>query len=224
MKALLQTGGGKDSILALYKVRNEIPDLQIVGMLVTLTKDFGRVSMHGVREKLIEEQADSLGLKLFKSYIPAKASNDIYVERTQNSLKEAIKSHGIEAVVFGDIFLEDIRAFREKLLGQLNLKPIFPLWSIGSSILAEEFISFGFHAITVVVDLERIPEKFLCREFDFSFLRDLPNSIDPMGENGEFHTFVYDGPIFQKRIKFKIGEFHESGRFKFCDLIPESLD
>ncbi len=221
MKALLQSGGGKDSILALYKVLNEYPDIEIEGMLVTITKDFNRVSMHGVREKLVEEQAASLGLKIFKSYIPAQASNEIYIKSTLDTLKEAMERHGIEAVVFGDIFLEDIRLFRENLLKELELRPIFPLWKMDSLKLADEFISSGFRAVTVVVDLEKLSGEFLCREFNDDFIHSLPDSVDPMGENGEFHTFVYDGPIFRKQVKLRTGKFHSSGRFKFCDLTPE---
>ncbi len=221
MRALLQSGGGKDSILAFHKVLGESPNIESVGMLVTVTEDFNRVSMHGIREELIESQAASLGLKIFKSYIPVKASNEIYIERTLDTLKEIINKYGVKTVVFGDIFLEDIRSFRENMLKELKLQPIFPLWKIDTLKLADEFISLGFHAITVVVDLEKLSDEFLCREFNRDFLDSLPESVDPMGENGEFHTFVYDGPIFKKQVKFRTGKFHTSGRFKFCDLISE---
>lgn len=224
MKLLLQTGGGKDSLLALFRVLKQYPDAEIAGMFVTITGGLNRVSMHGVREKLIEMQASSLGLKIFKSYIPREASNEIYIKITINTLKKIQKKHRIDAIIFGDIFLEDIRNFREEMLKKLDLRAIFPLWKLDSLTLAREFISLNFKAITVVVDIERLSEKFLCKEFDYNFLECLPDSVDPMGENGEFHTFVYNGPIFKNPVKFKTGDFHKSGKFKFCDLIPELSD
>ena len=191
-----------------------------MGMLVTFTWDYHRVSMHGVREELIEKQSEALGLPLFKSYIPKDASNEIYIKNTIESLETLKSEMNIEAVIFGDIFLEDIRKFREKLLEPLDLEPIFPLWGIDTGELAREFIGHGFNAKTVVVDLEKLSDEFLCRDFDEEFLRDLPDGVDPMGENGEFHTFVYDGPLFSSRIEFEEGEIRDTGRFKFCDLVP----
>ncbi len=220
MRAILQTGGGKDSILALHKIKEVRPEVEVIGMLVTFTWDYRRVSMHGVREELIEKQAEAVGLPLFKSYIPKDASNEIYIKNTTESLESLKSEMNIEAVIFGDIFLEDIRKFREKLLEPLDLEPIFPLWGIDTGELAREFIGHGFNAKTVVVDLEKLSDEFLCRDFDEEFLRDLPDGVDPMGENGEFHTFVYDGPLFSRSIEFEEGEIRDTGRFKFCDLVP----
>ena len=220
MRAILQTGGGKDSILALHKIKEVRPEVEVMGMLVTFTWDYRRVSMHGVREELIEKQAEALGLPLFKSYIPKDASNEIYIKNTTESLESLKLEMNIDAVVFGDIFLEDIRKFREKLLEPLGLEPILPLWGIDSGKLAREFIGLGFKAKTVVVDLEKLTDKFLCKDFNENFLNDLPDGVDPMGENGEFHTFVYDGPLFNRRIEFEEGEIRDTERFKFCDLIP----
>ncbi len=218
MKVVLQSGGGKDSIFALYEFRRSYPDAYVSGMLVTITRDFSRVSMHGVREKLIERQAESMGLKLFKSYIPRNASNEVYIDATLSTLRKIAYSVGLDGVIFGDIFLEDIRKFREELLKRLDLKPIFPLWRRDTRKLAEEFVDLGFRTVVVVIDRTRLSEEFLCREFDRSFLNDLPSGVDPMGENGEFHTFVYDGPTFDYGVKFNRGGIHRSGDFSYCDL------
>ncbi len=218
MKVILQSGGGKDSILALYEFKKAHPHAQVAGILVTITKDFERVSMHGIREELIERQADALNLRLFKSYIPKNASNEVYIDATVSTLKEIVESEGVQGVVFGDIFLEDIRKFREDLLKRVDLEPIFPLWGRESRELAKEFINSGFRAVTVVIDKTKLSEDFLCREFDESFLSSLPAGVEPMGENGEFHTFVYDGPLFRYRVRFRTGEIHRSDNFAFCDL------
>ncbi len=224
MKVVLQSGGGKDSILALYEFKRAHTDAKVVGALVTITRDFSRVSMHGVREDLIEMQMDALGLKVFKSYIPAGASNEIYIEETLKTLEEIKEFEDIQGIVFGDIFLEDIRKFREELLKPTSLIPIFPIWGRDTRELAMEFIDLGFRAITVVIDRSKLTEEFLCRDFDGEFLQHLPPGIDPMGENGEFHTFVYAGPMFREEIKFKKGKTHNSSNFMYCDLIADRED
>ena len=211
--------GGKDCALALYLTLAQT-HLKVAGLLTTITEDYGRVSMHGVREVLLEEQAKALGLPLFKVGISANCSNSEYEEKMSEMLSH-LRGRGVESVVFGDIFLEDVRAFREKNLASVGMRGAFPLWGINSQQVADNFVRLGFKALVVCVDTEVLNATFVGREFNEEFLRMLPADVDPCGENGEFHTFVYDGPIFRQSVSFERGRVVlREERFCFCDLLP----
>ncbi|HSC34942.1 MAG TPA: diphthine--ammonia ligase [Thermodesulfobacteriota bacterium] len=218
-KALFSWSGGKDSALALYEVLGS-RSCDIASLLTTVTGEYDRVSMHGVRLSLLEMQADSLGLALEKVIIPRNASNEEYETSLEKSLLK-YKPSGVDTVIYGDIFLEEIRKYREEQLGRLGLGCVFPIWGRDSFLLARSFIEAGFKAVVVCVDSTLLDGGFAGREFDCDFLSELPPGIDPCGENGEFHTFVYDGPIFRDSVEFVKGEIVlRDGRFYYCDLLP----
>jgi len=173
--------------------------------------------MHGVREELLELQADSLGYSLEKVMIPYPCPNDVY-EKKMREILSAWKSRGVTHAIFGDLFLEDIRKYREERLAQLDITPIFPLWHEDTTSLAKEMLEVGFRAIVTCVDPKKLDPAFAGREFNQSFLNDLPSEVDRCGENGEFHTFVYDGPIFRKPIPVKVGEIVLRDGFQFADV------
>jgi len=210
--------GGKDSALALAEVRTR-RSLDVVALLTTVTQDYGRVSMHGVRRTLLKAQADALGLPLVEVSITRGATNEEYetsMARTLSAYKEA----GVTTVVFGDLFLEDLRAYREEKLRRADMKAVFPIWKSDPERLAQRFIAAGFRAVTTCVDTQALAREFVGREFDEAFLADLPDGVDPCGENGEFHSFVYDGPILRRAIAVRTGEkVLREGRFAFCDLV-----
>lgn len=219
-KILLAWSGGKDSALALDELLR-IEDYEVVGLLTTLTEGYDRVSMHGVRRVLLEQQARSLGLPLEEVYIPQECSDEQYEARMQETMGRCVHA-GISAVAFGDLFLEDIRAYRETNLGRVGMKALFPLWHKDTTELARLFIDRGFEAVVTCVDSNALGPSFLGRNFDDGFLLDLPPQVDPCGENGEFHSFVADGPIFRQRIAVKKGEVVlRENRFYFCDLVLE---
>jgi len=211
--------GGKDSAMALHALRADA-DYRITALLTTITEEYDRISMHGVRRVLLERQAESLGLPLHLVPIPPQCSNAIYEAR----MKEALEQHfarGVRKVAFGDIFLEDLREYREKNLAQIGMKALFPIWKRDTSELAREFVRQGFRAVTVCVDPRVLDASFAGRELDTSFFTDLPPGVDSCGENGEFHTFVLDGPIFRTPIPCRVGEKVTRDGFCFCDLLPE---
>ncbi|MFC0186741.1 diphthine--ammonia ligase [Fictibacillus aquaticus] len=209
--------GGKDSALALYKLLQE--DKYIVDSLfTTVTEGYNRISMHGVPESLLEKQAESLGFPLRKVYIPQACINEVYQERMREKVTE-MKAEGIQTFMFGDIFLEDVRKYREESLQQAGMKAVFPLWGRKTDELVHEFFSLGFRTITTCVDTEVISDTFLGRVMDEAFIEELPEHADPCGENGEFHTFAFDGPIFKKQVEFVKGENVDRGRFHFCELL-----
>jgi len=215
-KVLFSWSGGKDSALALHTI-SQNQRYEIVGLLTTVTEDYHRISMHGVRESLLEQQARSIGLPISRVLISKNGSNEEY----ESQLKEVLlqfQQSGVNTVVFGDIFLEDIRKYREENLARVGMKGIFPLW--GKDNLPQAFIDSGFKAIVTCVDAKALDKKFVGRLFDGEFLHELPASVDPNGENGEFHSFVYEGPIFRKKISYRIGEVVKRGSFYFCDLQP----
>jgi len=218
-KVMVAWSGGKDSALALYKIQKE--GLEISTLLTTVTEKYNRISMHGVRRTLLERQSHSLGLPLEKVFIPPGTSNEIYEARMAATLAEYAKQ-GVTTVVFGDVFLEDIRAYRENQLSKMGLKAYFPLWKKHSLELAHEFIKLGFKAIITCVDSNALDGSFVGRPFDEEFLSALPSTVDPCGENGEFHSFVYNGPNFAEQILFTVGKsVVRDNRFHFCDLIPK---
>jgi uncharacterized protein (TIGR00290 family) len=216
-KAIVAWSGGKDSALALYLMQKA--GFEIFALLTTITEQFDRISMHGVRLDLLERQSRSLGIPLEKVYIPSEASNDVYEKRMASILgKYAVQ--GVCAVVFGDVFLEDIRAYREKHMSGTGMKPLFPLWKKPSRELAYEFLQLGFKAVITCVDSNALDGSFVGRRFDEAFLSELPPSVDPCGENGEFHSFVYNGPNFLEKILYRKGKtVIRDNRFYYRDLV-----
>jgi uncharacterized protein (TIGR00290 family) len=217
-RILFSWSGGKDSALALYSLKHNNRDIQISALLTTVTADYDRISMHGVRRELLEKQAESIGFPLEKVIISKKSNNEEYEEKIKEILLR-YKNEGVSAVAFGDIFLEDLKKYREENLAKIGLKGIFPLWKQNSYILAKKFIDLNFKAIITCVDGAQLDQSFCGREFDDSFLSQLPKDVDPCGENGEFHSFVYAGPIFREKTRFNKGEIvRRDERFYFCDL------
>jgi uncharacterized protein (TIGR00290 family) len=217
-KVIFSWSGGKDSALALYELRKN-KDCEIQALLTTITEGYDRASMHGVRRALVEEQARSLGLPLEKVFIAKHSSNDDYESKMRHVLEKNL-ALDISSVAFGDIFLEDLRKYREDKLSVIGMKAIFPIWKKDTSVLARLFIELGFKAIVTCVDSNVLDKMFVGRVFDEQFISDLPSSVDPCGENGEFHSFVYDGPIFRHSVPFKKGEIVlRDKRFYYCDLL-----
>jgi uncharacterized protein (TIGR00290 family) len=217
VKAILSWSSGKDSAMALYRVLNT-KDYEIVCLLTTITEQFHRVSMHGVREELLDVQAESLGYRLEKVMIPYPCANQVYEEKMANVLS-VWKSKDVRHVIFGDLFLEDIRKYREERLAQIDMTPVFPLWMSDTKQLAWEMLKAGFRAVITCVDPKKIAPAFAGRFFDESFLKSIPPQVDPCGENGEFHTFVYDGPVFKRPISVRVGELVTRDGFVFADIV-----
>ena len=218
-RVLFTWSGGKDSALALYELEMA-NGYEIAALLTTVTEDYDRISMHGVRAALLEQQAASLRLPLEKVYITRNSSNEEYESTMRDKLMH-YQSQGVLSVAFGDIFLEDLRAYRESNLAKIGMNGIFPLWKRDTSELAHTFIDLGFKAIVTCVDSQFLDKRFVGRVYDEQFLSELPEAVDPCGENGEFHSFVYDGPIFRERIAYRKGKVVlREGRFYYCDLIP----
>ena len=218
-KVLFTWSGGKDSAMSLYVLR-KFHNYEIAALLTSVIADYDRISMHGVRRVLLEQQAQSLGLPLDILYITKKSSNEEYEAKLKEKLLQ-YKSRGVSSVVFGDIFLEDLRKYRENNLAQVGMKGIFPIWKRDTTELAHSFIDLDFKAVITCVDSKVLDGKFVGRYFDNELLSELPPKVDPCGENGEFHSFVYDGPIFSERIRFRRGKVVlRDNRFYFCDLIP----
>ena len=217
---VLTWSGGKDSALALHSLKNS-RQYKITSLLTTITKDYNRISMHGVRSILLDNQSESLGLPIEKVFISKNSSNEEYENQMSKKLL-FYQRQGISSVAFGDLFLEDIRTYREQNLSKVAMKGIFPLWKKNTQELACQFIELGFKAVIICIDSQNLDKKFVGRYFGRQFLSDLPANVDPCGENGEFHSFVFDGPIFKKSISFKIGDIVlRKKRFYFCDLIPD---
>ncbi len=218
-KVLLCWSGGKDSALALYEVQNN-REYEVVALLTTITEDYDRISMHGVRRELVEEQVEALGLPLEKVLLSKQSSNKEY-ERKMEEVLRMYKESGITSVVFGDIFLEDVRRYREENLAKVGMDGLFPLWGEETGTLAQRFIELGFQAVLTCVDTEALDGKFAGRVFNRRLLAELPAGADPCGENGEFHSFVYDGPLFSRRVFHTRGEITlRDERFCYCDLVP----
>ena len=218
-KVLFAWSGGKDSAMALHEIRKD-PEIEVVALLTTVTRDYDRISMHGIRCELLEAQAESIGLPVEKVFISVGASNEDY-EAAMRKVLEKHKARGVTAVAFGDIFLEDLRKYREDKLAQVGMSAIFPLWMRDTSKLAREFISLGFRAIVSCADSEKGTGAFAGREFDEQLLSELPEGCDPCFENGECHSFVYAGPVFRHPIPVKTGEIVlRDERFYFCDILP----
>jgi uncharacterized protein (TIGR00290 family) len=209
--------GGKDSAMALHELLKR-DDVEVVALLTTVTEGFNRVSMHGVRRELLHAQARSIGLPLHEVLIPPQCVNPIYEARMESALRTYL-ADGIRKVAFGDIFLEDLRAYREKNLARVGMTAIFPIWKRDTRELIRSFRANGFRSIAVCIDTSVLDGNFAGRELDESFFAGLPPHVDCCGENGEFHTFAFDGPIFAKPIAFEIGERVDRDGFVFCDLL-----
>jgi uncharacterized protein (TIGR00290 family) len=217
-KVIVAWSGGKDSALALYETLKS-GRYEVLELLTTVTKDYNRISIHGVRRVLLEQQANALGFPLEKTFISKGASDEEYENELLKALKRNLDS-GVSSVVFGDIFLEDVRKYREQILAKMGMNGIFPLWKRDTQALARKFINLGFKAIITSIDSNVLAKDFVGREYDEQFLSDLPENVDPCGENGEFHSFVYNGPIFHERVSFKKGErVLRENRFYYCDLL-----
>jgi len=241
-KALFNWSSGKDSALALYKILQN-SEFEINCLLTSVNQQYQRISMHGVRVELLEQQAESIGIPLEIMQIPEMPTMEVYEEVMQQTL-EKLKKKGITHSVFGDIFLEDLRKYREDKLTTMGFEGVFPIWKIPTQDLIQEFIALGFKTIVVCVNERYLDKSFVGRVIDQQFIDDLPDNVDVCGENGEFHTFSFDGPIFNKPIDFEIGEIvyrkYEKPKqdssntacdtndstaydygFWYCDLIPK---
>ena len=215
-RIVLAWSGGKDSALALHRLQQSSA-WKTEALLTTVTEDYDRVSMHGVSRALLEAQAEALGLALMQVKIPADCSNEIYDERMRVAMAEC-RARGVEHVAFGDVFLEDVRRYREERLAQVAMQGVFPLWGLDSGRLARDLVRLGFRAVVACVDLRVLDSSFAGREFDERFLADLPPGVDPCGENGEFHSFVYDGPNLRLPLMVEVGDRVERAGFLFADL------
>ncbi len=216
-KALVAWSTGKDSAYALHVVRQR-DSFEIVGLLTTVTSSFGRVSMHSVRKALLHLQAEALGLPCFEVEIPSPCSDEIYNQKMTHALKNA-RDRGIEHVIFGDLFLEDIRKYREEKLAKVSMRAAFPLWHHKTSLLSREIVSENLRAILTCVDPRKLNSSFAGGMYDSMFLDELPDNVDPCGENGEFHTFVTEGPMFTKKIDVTVGEIVKRDGFVFADVL-----
>jgi uncharacterized protein (TIGR00290 family) len=217
-KVLLSWSSGKDSAWALHIMRQR-GDVEVVALLTTINRTAGRVAMHAVRERLVEIQAEAAGLPLWKVDIPQKCSNDQYETAMAAAMGRA-KAEGIQAVAFGDLFLQDVRAYREQKLAATGIEPLFPLWGLPTALLAREMVAAGLRAQVTCVDPKVLDWSFAGRTFDDKLLDDLPAGIDPCGERGEFHTFAWSGPMFSAPIAVVAGEIVERGGFVFADVVP----
>ncbi len=217
-KTLIAWSSGKDSAWALHEARRT-GDHEIVGGLTTVTETFGRVSMHGVREELLREQLDAAGLPAMIVHIPFPCPNELYEQKMAAAMAEA-KQADITHIVFGDLYLEDVRAYRERQLAGTGITPVFPLWGRPTAALARDMIDAGVEARLSTVDLSKLPVSFAGRRFDSALLAALPAEADPCGENGEFHSFVSAGPMLSGKIAVKVGETVERDGFAFADLLP----
>src|SRR5258705_572735 len=216
---LMSWSGGKDSCLALYEIQKS-KDYRVAALLTTITQDYDRISMHGVRRVLLEKQAASLGLPLHQVLISKGASNEEYETSMAEAFRE-YRENGIDSVIFGDLFLEDIRAYREQFLARHKMKGVYPVWQRNTTNFIKEFIELGFKAVLTSVDSKALDQSFAGKTIDKDFLASIPANVDPCGENGEFHTFVYDGPNFAQPVNFSIGETVSREGFWFCDLVPQ---
>lgn len=216
-KTIVSWSGGKDSTLALYEICRQY---EVRALLTTVTEGYDRVSMHGVRRALLERQARALGYPLEIVTISPQGSNEEYETRMRAVLQKHL-AEGVSSVVFGDIFLEDVRRYREDRLLTVGLKGVFPLWGRTSTELAQRFIDLGFRAVICCVDTQQIGKAFAGRLYDRRFLAELPAGADPCGERGEFHSFVYSGPLFQQPVFWVPGrKILRDDRFYYCDLLP----
>jgi uncharacterized protein (TIGR00290 family) len=217
-RVALSWSGGKDSALALWTLRGD-PERAPTALITTVTDSYQRISMHGVRRQLLARQARATRLPLVEIPIPASCPNEVYEQRTDEALRSP-PLREVPTIAYGDLFLADVRAYREQRLAAVGKQGLFPLWHRDTTALAHEFIDAGFNALIVSLDPTKLDPAFAGRSFDRELLVDLPADVDPCGENGEFHTFVHAGPIFTEPIACKTGEVVEHDGFVFCDVLP----
>jgi uncharacterized protein (TIGR00290 family) len=218
MRTLLSWSTGKDSAWALHTLRRR-PDVTVVGLVTIINEAFDRVAMHGVRRELLEAQAEAAGLPLHVLPIPNPCPNEVY-ERIMGAFVASQAAAGVKAMAFGDLFLEDIRRYREARLAGTGIAPLFPLWGLDTARLARDMIAGGLEAYVTCVDSSKLPARFAGRRFDLDLLSELPVGVDPCAENGEFHTFACAGPMFSRPIEVEVGETVTRDGFVFCDVIP----
>ncbi len=218
-KVLLSWSSGKDSAWTLHLLRQQ-PDIQVAALLTTFNSAADRVAMHAVRRALVEAQAERTGLPLWAAELPWPCSNLEYEERMRAVCQRAT-TEGITAISFGDLFLHDIRDYRIRLLQGSGLEPLFPVWQMPTEQLGREMIAAGVKAKITCVDPSKLARSFAGRDYDLRLLEDLPPEIDPCGENGEFHTFACDAPVFSRPIAVRVGEVVERDGFVFADVLPE---
>ncbi|MCL6523995.1 MAG: diphthine--ammonia ligase [Thermoflavifilum sp.] len=231
--AFLNWSGGKDAMMAYYDLYH-CQELEIAFFLTTLNEAYRRISMHGVRETLLDRQAQALGIPLKKVWLPEQASMEIYNAAMEKALRE-MQLQGIRTAIFGDIFLEDLRTYREQQLAQISMKAVFPLWKQDTRTLLHRFVDAGFQAVIVCVNAQKLDRSFVGRIIDHELIKDLPADVDPCGENGEYHSFVFNGPLFRFPVRFQLGEVVERRLpistnthpawdtvFWYVDLIPEN--
>jgi len=220
MKILLSWSSGKDSAWALHVLNQQYPGA-VAALLTTVNEAMDRVAMHGVRRSVLEAQARAAGLPLHVVHIPHPCPNEIYEAQMRAAVADA-RANGFTHAAFGDLFLEDIRRYREERLAGTGLEPLFPVWGIPTRQLAEEMIDGGLRALLSCVDTRTLDASFVGREFDRALLRDLPASVDPCGERGEFHSCVYDGPMFREPVVLESGETHTVAPYIWCDFVPRT--
>jgi uncharacterized protein (TIGR00290 family) len=220
-RVLVSWSSGKDCAWALHLLRQRA-DIEIVGLVTTINAEFDRVAMHGTRRLILEAQAAAADLPLWKIPLPWPCSNEEYEQRMAAVCLRAVSEH-IDAIAFGDLFLRDVRAYREKQLQTTGIEPLFPLWDIPTPELARSMIAGGLRAKLVCVDSRQLDPAFAGREFDFNLLADLPSSVDPCGERGEFHSCVYDGPMFSTPVALEAGEIVDRDGFIYADFLPQTL-
>jgi uncharacterized protein (TIGR00290 family) len=209
--------GGKDSSLALWRLR-QTPEFEVRALLTTVTEGYDRISMHAIRESILVQQAAGIGVPVVRVPIPPDCPDTLYQERMRNALQDP-RIEDVEHFAFGDLFLEDVRAYRETQLAAAGKQGVFPLWGENTAALARSFIKEGFRAILTCVDPRRLEASFAGRYYDGSLLRDLPETVDPCGANGEFHTLVFEGPILARAIRVEVGEVVTRDGFVFCDVL-----
>ena len=219
-KTLLSWSSGKDSAWALHVMRQQ-PELRIAGLMTTVNQLYQRIAIHAVRLELLERQAEAVGLPLQIINLPYPCSNAQYETAMEKFIEES-RQAGIECMAFGDLFLQDIREYREAKLAGTGITPLFPLWKMPTDVLAREMISSGLRAMISCVDPQQLPASFAGREFNEALLAALPGEVDRCGERGEFHTFAFDGPMFSKPVDIRVGEIVEREGFVYADLLPTS--
>jgi uncharacterized protein (TIGR00290 family) len=219
-RVLLSWSSGKDSAWTLHVLRED-PNVELVGLLTTVNTTHGRVAMHSTRQAILEAQARAVGLPLHIIPLPWPCSNEVYERAMRTAVESALES-GVTHVAFGDLFLDDIRAYRTKQLAGSGLEPLFPIWHEPTGPLARRMIDAGVEAFLTCIDPKKLPRSFAGRKFDHALLDGLPRGVDPCGENGEFHTCVLSGPMFREPVPAAVGEVVERDGFCFADLVPRS--
>lgn len=220
-RILVSWSSGKDCAWALHLLRQQ-PGIEVVALLTTINAEFDRVAMHGTRRTILEAQAAAANLSLWAIPLPWPCSNEIYEQRMANACRRAV-AEKIDAIAFGDLFLRDVRSYREKQLGSTGIEPLFPLWDIPTHELARSMIAGGLRAKLVCVDSRQLDPAFAGRDFDANLLDELPSTVDPCGEQGEFHSCVYDGPMFSSPVPLHAGEIVDRDGFTYADFSPRLI-